>query len=281
MIRNSDINCIRDEFGAIDLEHLPIKNLKYSDRDHATFYYNNIKYYLKRCSNIEKIYNELIAEELAHDYRIDCSYNDIAFDDQQYYFISADRRGVGDKYVSINEVLNLEDECNNLTDIWYALTLLYSDQIIVQHLMDQLVDIFLFDVLIANVDRHSDNYGIIQNDDKVSFHYLFDNEKMLNQISIYEGGYSIGIDHDDYFIFENTGIHFLEKFLSVSDSYYLEYFKEKFNIISKENIVSVFNRVETKIDCPIHPTIKKQIIKKLDDNCQVINRVLCKFNKRR
>lgn len=271
---------IRDEFGAINLEQLSIENLKYLNHNHAIFYYNNIKYYLKRCLNIEKLYNELIAEELAHDYGIDCSYNDIVVQNGFYYSISSDMRNIDDKYTSMAEILkNLDDSYNNLTDIWNILTIMYKEQLVVQKLMEQLIDIFLFDVLIANVDRHSMNYGIVQNNSEISFSYLFDNDGMLDPISIYSGGYSIGINRDDYFIFENNGVHFLEKFLNVSDSYYLEYFKNKFNILSEDNIASVFNRVEDKIGSQIHPIIQQKIVRKINDNCEVINSVLCKIKK--
>lgn len=278
-MKNS-IQCIRDEFGAVDLSKLPIMNLKSYKRYHFRFDYKGKMYYLKRCLNIKKLYNELIAEELAHDYGIKCSYTDIAFFDGEYYVVSADMHTCGDKYISIDKLFNeSDDSLNNLTDIWYKLNEIYVDEQTVRHLMEQLVDVFLFDILIANVDRHMCNYGLVENANGISLDYIFDNENMLDPVSIYDGGYSIGVDRSDYFIFENEGIHFLEKFLTISDKAYYDYFKEKLNIISEDNLLKTFAQVEAKIGCMMHPKIKMEILSKFNDNRQVIDGIIYKFNK--
>lgn len=276
----NNIQCIRDQFGAIDLSKLPIKNFESRDSYHFVFDYNDSRYYLKRCLNIKNLYHELIAEELARDYGLKCPYTDIAFIDGDYYVISADMHTLGDKYISIDKLFNASDDSlNNLSDLWNKFTEVYGNEQIVRNLMKQLVDIFLFDILIANVDRHMCNYGLLENASGISLDYIFDNENMLDSISIYEGGYSIGIDRSDYFIFENEGMHFLEKFLTISDKAYYDYFKEKLNIISVDNLLKAFSRVETKIGCMVHPQIKADILKKFDENHQVIDRVIYRFNK--
>ena len=50
------------------------------------------------------------------------------------------------------------DKKNNLYDIWYALDIYYKDSEITKQLMEEIINIFIFYILIGNIDRHLLNY---------------------------------------------------------------------------------------------------------------------------
>lgn len=270
---------MRDEFGFIDITELKPLTREF---DHFWIEYNDKKYYFKK-TKISENYNELIAEELAKDFKIPCAHYDLAIYNDSTGVISENILNEFDKYISIENILkeyfkDLEvvDKRNNLEDIWNAIDYKYNDPVLTKRLMDQLVNIFMFDSLIGNIDRHVDNYGIIENDLGVNFAPLFDNEKMLSS-SIYDGGYSLGIDKDDYFFNEidfEPDRNFLKKFFFVSSSEYIDYYKSKLHIISEENIDKVLKRVEIRTNSEITETLKKQIKDKFNKNRNMINNVL-------
>ena len=167
------------------------------------------------------------------------------------------------------------DDCqNNLEDIWYGLCKKYNDQNIVEQLMEQIVNLFIFDVLLSNSDRHISNYGLIKNDKTISLAPIFDNEYILSSL---EGYYSLGIDSSDYR--NEQEIHFLSKFLEISDSRYIQLIKSKLWIISKENVLRTIERIEKRIGSSMQQNIKDEIIYKFNSHRQVINNILNKYNK--
>ena len=253
----------RDEFGALIIDN--IKFGKYTDK-HYIFNYKNERYYLKRCINIENIYNGLIAEFIAHDFGISCTHSDIYVDDGYYGYISKEINN-NYKCKAIDEYLN-EDKNNNLTDIWN----IFSGN---DNIMCSFVNVFLFDVLIANPDRHSLNLTIY-NDEEIGM--LYDNENMLNEDSYLYGFYSLQIDSDDYSM-EIGEYNLLEKFLYRSDNLYLEILKSKLWIISEENLKSVFKRVENRLGVSMQESIKNKIIYKMKLNYDKINEVIKKYDR--
>lgn len=51
---------------------------------------NGVKYYFKECKDVKNVYNELIAEELAKDFGINCAHYDLAIRDDMIGVISED-----------------------------------------------------------------------------------------------------------------------------------------------------------------------------------------------
>ena len=88
-----------------------------------TFIYNNEKYYIKMRS-IDKVYNELIAEELANVYEINCVHYDIAKYKKEYGVLSKDFIKKK-KFISMDKILKeIYHEIiktNNIKDIKNAL----------------------------------------------------------------------------------------------------------------------------------------------------------------
>lgn len=283
----------RNEDGFIDISF--IRPLRYLSKEQTVFFFkhNDIGYIYKNSKFDTSIYNELVAEELAKDFDIPCAQYDLAiFDDEvgviSKYFIEKNqtsysmeiltRQAIKAGYINFN---GSEIKLNNLEDIWNILEFKYKENEIVQKLMNQLVDIFLFDVLIANIDRHNENLIIVEDKDDIKFSKLFDNEGMLADNTIKNGEYFLGVDREDMYSEIDGDKNIFYKFLKTSDKMYEEKFRDKLWIISDENIESVLNRVEEKIKAQIPYNIKKDIKNGFRQNLKMINDQLEKNNERK
>lgn len=277
------MNFIRDDFGFIDLDIIKFSRKTNVSKNVFFFEYMGELYFYKVIRELENIYNELIASELALKYKLDCLDYDIAIYDETIGVISKNFIQQNKRYIPMEEILkrvykidNVAQK-NNLEDIWYAIDLYYQDFNITKRLMDKIVNIFIFDILIGNVDRHLFNFGIIECDNFVDIAPIFDNEKMLSESSIYYGDYSIGICESDYSycIRQLEPIdNYIYKFINISDIRYKHLLKEKLEIISQKNISEIILKVENKINSKIPKPIKDKIIKRFYINNKMINSIL-------
>lgn len=271
---------LRDKNGFIDVSYLVSNNNATITnmgelRNKYIVTIDNERYFFKRESHMEIIYNDLIAEELAKDFGIACSYNDLAVIKNNIGILSKDVFKASDSHFFLSDILP-KDKYNNLEDIWDILVIKYKDNEIVEKLMNQFTNLFIFDVLIANPDRHPSNIEIIENKDGVNIAPLYDNTLMLTSSSMTYGIYSLGLDRDDYLkdihLDENSNL--LYRFLNISDSSYQDILKSKLWVISKENIDKVLSRVEKKINSVIDSDIKESIKEDFAKNNEYILNVL-------
>lgn len=230
------------------------------------FIYNGTKYYYKRANSLDNLYNELIAEKIAKKIGIPCCEYNLA----EYF----DNLGViskmidNNKYHSMGELLNNyynnQIGKNNIKSINKMLINSFSKEI-ADRLKEELLRIFLFDALIGNCDRNSDNYGLIL-DDNPRFAPLFDNENMLSDYAIYQGNYTLEIDDEDY---NNVHENLLYKLLNQND--YAKYLlKELLPVISVESLEEIFNELEREND--INSYIKNIVLKKITINRSMIEK---------
>jgi len=260
-----------------DLDKLEIKILhRKKFYDGVTFEYNGKIFYYKKVKNIRNHYNELIAEKIAKKLNIPCCHYHIAYFDDEIGVVTE----LFDKtnFISMNDYLSkkYKDEdsshTNNLENIWDAF-LTDFDSETAEKLMSQLVNIFIFDCLIGNIDRHTENYGLIINKEEVNFAPLYDNENMLSDDSIYFGDYCLGIESGDYknnLSLDEYPENLLYKFLDMSADFYKDQLKEKLEIISEENLNQIFKELEEE-GIVINQLIKLDILKRFDQNRYMIN----------
>jgi len=275
---------IRDNLGFINLNNSIVEKSKLCNTHKVfSFIYNNKIYFYKTIDRVENIYNELIASELAKDYKINSLDYDIATYNEHIGVISENFITNNIKYIPMEHILisvygdEFIDSKNNLEDIWVALDVYYKNSNITKILMDKIINIFIFDILIGNIDRHSLNYGIITKDEFIDIAPVFDNEKMLDESSIYYGDYSLGVDKNDYSVYTrqlSDDNNYIYKFINISDDIYYELLKEKLEIINSENINKVLSVVERKIETKIPELIRKSIVDKFDINRNMINNVI-------
>ena len=272
----------RDGNGFIILDEDKLENLKpVKDKRVFSFEHQGQIYFYKQIVKVAEVYNELIAYFLASKMNLSCVEYDLASLDGAIGVISKNFLEGVHSHFTIEEILQnyFRDERqiekkNNLQDIQKALSYWYQD-IDVGHLMIQLMRIFIFDVLIGNIDRHSRNLMILEKENL--FFKIFDHEKMLSSTSIYEGGYSLGIDEDDYFTTEeelDVEDHFVRKFVKVCSKDELVLFQQYLELIAEEEIESVFAMVEQKIQSKMMKPIREEIQYKFSENEKMLKKVL-------
>ena len=100
------MNLYRNDMGFIDLNSNKIKisRLNFSKRILKLEYLNKT-YYYKIINQVETLYNELIAFEIAQDFKIDCVSYDIATYDETIAVISENFIKKDQKYISMEEII--------------------------------------------------------------------------------------------------------------------------------------------------------------------------------
>lgn len=247
--------------GFLDLNKL---DLEYIDVDRVyTFVYNNKKYFYKNHGK-NNAYKELIAEELAKDYGLNCVHYDLAVYDTKHGEVSGavSEDFIKDKnYINFIEILYGEygkeyknSDTVNLYDIWNALSKKYKDEKLVSKLMNQVVDIFIFDFLIGNLDRHDGNVGILEDERNINIGPVFDNELML--VDHIDFNNVLKVDSDKVYNWKDS----FAKFISTSSSEYVDKILEKLWIIDDNNVRSAIERVENRIDSKIDDNLKNKLV---------------------
>ncbi|MCI8588510.1 MAG: hypothetical protein HFG40_02545 [Bacilli bacterium] len=278
-----DINQMLEEIGISEpnissLYTSPLVDLYEANSRQVSFSFNyhGISYFFKyaRLNNgvLVDPYNELIAEELAHDFGLPCAEYDLAVFQNRYGVISKDFRKEGARYLLGTDIFqffldyydcNLEGELkkyretpeNTLDDIWDTLEIRYhGNREIISHLMRRIVGIYLFDIITCQIDRHDRNWQIMESSDGVDIAPLYDNERILLDTDE-EAEVCLGMDLSTYFA---ETIYFAEKlfvsiqrFLRVSSEEFSDILLNKLWIIGEENLHSVFERVEKKTGHPM------------------------------
>ena len=229
-----------------------ITNIKEHRLSALSFTYQGNNYYYKADKGFEYAYNELIAQKIAERLGVSCckyypanykNTNGVVTKifDTKHYIPMID---ILEKYYS-DSSKNYDNE-NNLEDIWYAFDMMFDEDTTAK-LMDELVNIFLFDILIGNIDRHNENIGIIVDDKGVRFAPLFDNESMLDYEAITDGEYCLGIEKGDSFGYNlDPQENLVYKFLKLSDTIYTERLIGMLPVISEKSLKQIFAELKAE-----------------------------------
>ncbi len=247
-------------FFDLDKLDIEIKNYRHFGRG-MTFSYNGEDYYYKTLKDIDNIYNEILAKKIADKIGIACcEYYLASFEDN---LGSVSKMFSKEHYYSMSTILQtvygLDQNRNNIEDINYILDEYHSVDTS-ERLKKELIDIFLFDALIGNCDRNSDNYGLII-DDNIRFAPLYDNENMLSDYGIYDGDYSLEISRN------NNG-NMLYKLLD-NNEYAIERLKNTLYVIEEDSLEEIFEELSNYYE--INPYIKEKILDKFSINRNMIN----------
>jgi len=275
------MNKYRDETSFINLDIIDKKDINHIQPfKKINFIYSNEKYYYKRCKGIINCYYELIAYEIAKQMNLEACNYDLATYVDEIGVVSKNFLKDNDVIIRLEDLLyeayqDIElPKYNNLEDIENALNKKYGIKI-TDKLMEELIRIFIFDVIIGNIDRHMDNIFIVENN-TIKFSPIFDNEKMLNKYSINMGIYSLGVDREDYKYSEEDydySDNFIYKFLTKYNDYRNILIDWLF-IIEDDNLDIIFNNIEDKINNEIEENMKKYIKSKFKQNKNMIQKVL-------
>ncbi|MBQ3475457.1 MAG: HipA domain-containing protein [Bacilli bacterium] len=231
-----------------------------------SFNYNDSKCFFKFDKSQYDVYNELIAEEFAKDYGIDCAHYDLGFFHGFRGVISKNFIKPGEMFYTGYNLMekvfnNNEDKLFNSVD--YNNLDFYKEHLN-EELFEELINVFIFDVLTGNCDRHENNIGFIKDDFGIRLSPVYDNEKVLSDTSINHGFYRLSVSKDD-----DLKNFFLDplRYNNIFRKFILKYkrselVREKLEIISNKNIDNILCRVEDRIDYFL-PDKKKNDTKKL------------------
>ena len=243
--------------GYIELEKMPIKKREETNQLHSfTFLYWGKRYYFKEVKAINQSYNELIGYELAKDFGLEAIPYDLASYNGHIGFLSKDY--MQDGYVRLEDLLKnyygSSEDKNNLDDAATMLRDTYPPEV-AEKIINDLLDLLMFDIVIGNYDRHDQNIVIDTKNGKLA--PISDNEMMLDSDAMYSQWYGFRMSADDKYT--------LDSFLSYLDSAGLVRFAKKVLIIQSNNIQSIMSRVEKKIGHPMNEYIKAEIVKKFSE----------------
>ncbi len=201
--------------------------------------------YFYKC--VDHPYNELVVFYLLQDFGLNSLEYDLASLGTLEGVLSKNFKKKDVNYTYIGDILihywqmdfaDIEDY-NNLEDIWDALENRYQNyenkREIVEKLMRTIVDIFLFDIICGNQDRHSGNLLIAESQDHVDIQ-LFDNERILSQREM------VSLTVNDRSL-QNIWMA-LKTFLRISSEEFQKIIIEKLWIISDDNLFSVFQKIK-------------------------------------
>ena len=258
----------RDYLGFIEIDRLPIKKVEeISSFNSFTFLLNGERYYFKELKNTSQCYNELIGYELARDFGFNAVPYDMASYDGFCGYLS--KNYMKDSYVFLEDILikyysYTRNKCN-LNDVIIAISEKYSKSV-VENLRIELVKLLMFDIIIANYDRHDRN--IIIDEERGCLAPISDNEMLLSDDAMFEHYYCFKIKESDAYALDG-----LLEYLSDEE---LKFFLKKVEIINKDNIASVMERVEKRIGCPMINVLKAELVKRFNINYSYLLRAIKK-----
>lgn len=270
---------------------------------------NGRNYYFKKLKNP---YTELLAYEVATFLGLKSVSYDLAIFQNMYGVISEDFKDKNCKYVSGQDILfeysrsprcmtylenmGLEQtevndypnnapysyNINNLEIIWQAIEYKYKQlgiNIDMEKIMNDLILIFIFNILVMQNDGMSQNWVLEESAYGVNVGLLYDNAEAFK---FGEGKYSPQCNFSTNFNDVGLGTYaILEEFLKISDKVYVDLFKEKFNMLTEDVFLKLIQRVEYKIECSIQNEIKTYYLEMFRVNRENIKQVLSKFDKSR
>ena len=242
-------------------ENLSINVTKYIEDMNLSINFNYLgeQYFYKYYYYINP-YNELLANELAKDFGLQNVEYDLAILDNKKGVLSKNFRKDNAIYIKGADILyefwqeRHLDKHNNLYDIWDALEYRYHNHSnkrdIIEHLMNKIVSIFLFDIINCQGDRHCLNWEIVESENNIDIAPLYDNEFILSTTSYAIALSMVNEISDDL---EDS----LDMFLKESSIEYKDLLKQKMWIIDAENLKYAFKRIEEKTRYPMPEDVKQ------------------------
>ena len=202
------------------------------------------RYYVKEINE----YNEgveLVVEQLAKLVGINCAHYGIIEKHGKNYYLSEEIDGF------INSEMFTEYS-KNIKSILDYISSNYPEQAAI--IIDQIIKLFLFDILILNGDRNSHNWGFTSENGKIKV-WILDNEYAFYghekvKLSFDEDRYNLNVGIDNKVISQN--IKELLYLLDTSDEIYTDMFLEMLDILNPNSIISIFKEVEDNYNIKIH-----------------------------
>ena len=193
------------------------------------------------------------------------------------------------KLYNINNRDSIErmlDKLNNLEDIWSILEDRfknnYNKDIIIPRIINGLVNKLIFDILTVNVDDHTENWGVL--DDNELGKILapqFDNARILNlhrnilverfasKSPLQDKELDLTVDNSSV----RKPLDVLKRFLDISSSEYRDLVIDKVNKL-QEGIDSIPEIIEKRTEYPMPSYLKGYFVSTVNDHLQKVNEVI-------
>lgn len=164
-------------------------------------------------------------------------------------------------------------DMNNLETIWQALEYRYKNNpnADITKLIDQIINNYIFEVLVRANDKGSQNWEIEESENDVNVCPLFDNELIFYDSATMTMSASFNDSEKD--VKES-----LKKFLTISSQEYINLFINKFNAFDDNMFYSCIEKVESQTGTKIPEIIKEEIINAYNLNKLEINALLKELN---
>ena len=212
---------------------------------------NGIKYYFKLIPSLSKGI-ELVVENLAKLVDIKSAHYEMVTINGLSYYLCEDVAGK-DEFFTAYDLGFFE---YGLYDIWHELELRYPDKS--EFLMQEIVKIYIFDILLLNNDRNYGNYGFKFVNGKIEDVYIYDNGDVFSNdqetlTSKFEFGDQLNSKVNlDFKEGLKENIEDLDYFLQTSSSEYYDLFKRMYDKLTPEVIKGELDKIEinyqSKID---------------------------------
>lgn len=204
---------------------------------------DNKKYYFKLISSMS-IGIEVAVENLAKLVDIKCAHYEVVEINGLNYYLSLDIAENKEFY----DAYELGFVSNSLYDIWNELEIRYPDK--ANYIMQEIVKIYIFDILILNEDRNYGNYGFTINNGNIEDVYILDNEFTFQSGQVV---LSSKLEFKDSLNKKNNinipeeledSINELDYFLQTSSHEYYDLFINMYTILTPSIIEQELNKID-------------------------------------
>lgn len=256
------------------LENLTKDEEKYiTGNDYEFVIIRGKSYFVKKLSKdyrtgqFVNFFKEVIAKKVADLLSIPCpNYFPVKIG-EDYYYLSEDLNSFG-KFVEGSDIVGYK--ANSLYQIWHSFEQFYED---VPRLMKQMIQIYVFDILLLNHDRKPRNWGIVKSEKENI--YIFDNEYIFNtQVFSY---LTVSYDRADLifdFDYYNEVKKELESFFKDSSEEYIDIFINSFLKLKPEELAKIIKEIEDEY----FVKIPKEYLAIYTAHYEVIERILIDLN---
>lgn len=278
MLKKGELKKVEDY---TNFDYIPNNMSAFIDKNNETYFFKTL--------TVGNPYGELLAEELLKDLGLPHAEYDLAIYNQNKGVLTKNFRKKDKKYITGEEILKdylrslgmdteeiALNDYNNLETIWNALEYRYKDNpdkvIIVERLMNQIVNLFIFDIMVENFDRYYKNYQIEEGKDDINLAPIFDNETIGSNY----GKVSLRVNND---MSSDDSYDELVNFINISTSEARDLLRERVEIISGENIDKALYKIERKTGYPVPDGLVVEYIKEFMNQSERIERILNKNTK--
>lgn len=195
-------------------------------------------------------YSEIIAEKICKMLGINCAHYETLIINNEIYYFSKHLNTIG-KFIPGDE---LGIRQNNLYDIWATLEEYFGNASLA---MEDLVKIYLFDILFINSDRDNRNFGLVRIGNETRLYaydneFIFDDNDKVSLSAKYEKYDEVKNPHvwkvenyEEHILKEN--MLELEYFLNESEDKYSEILRNMLRAITPEVFLNILQEVELEV----------------------------------